>query len=111
MFCVINKCDSNSKKWCFLSKWMVIEKCDTNKNVTKMGVITKGVYLLTTYLPFIHVSTCYPPTRTTQGKGQFVKETYHHHIHDDEKMLGFNINLDINNHFNIIGVHENKKIT
>jgi hypothetical protein len=26
-------------------------------------------------------------------------------------MLGFNINLDINNHFNIIGVNENQKIT
>jgi hypothetical protein len=33
--------DSDSKEWCFL---MITQKCDTNKNVTKMGVIIKEIY-------------------------------------------------------------------
>jgi len=39
MFCATNKCDSDSKEWCFLQKLL----CDTNKNVTKMGVIKGGL--------------------------------------------------------------------
>ncbi len=31
------------KNGVFLLKWMVTKKCDINKNVTKMGVIIKGV--------------------------------------------------------------------
>jgi hypothetical protein len=27
-----------------LPKWMITQKCDTNKNVTKMGVIIKEIY-------------------------------------------------------------------
>jgi hypothetical protein len=73
---------------------------DTNKNVTKMGVITKGVCCI--YLPIslphtYHLSTYLLVT--------------HHNPNDDEKMFGFNIKLDISNHFNIVGVNENKKIT
>ncbi len=45
MFYATNKCDSDSKKWCFLLKWMVTKKtCDTNKNEPRMDVIIKGVY-------------------------------------------------------------------
>jgi hypothetical protein len=44
MFYATNKCDSDSKKWCFLPKQMITKKCVTiNKNVTKMGVIMRGV--------------------------------------------------------------------
>jgi hypothetical protein len=40
IFFVINECDSDSKKWCFLLKWMVtIKMCD----VTEMGMIIKGL--------------------------------------------------------------------
>jgi hypothetical protein len=47
IFCATDECDNDSKKWCFLLKWMVTKKlCDTNKNVTKMGVIIKGVYCI-----------------------------------------------------------------
>jgi hypothetical protein len=33
-------CDTDSKEWCFLLKWMVTKKikCDINQNVAKMGV-------------------------------------------------------------------------
>ncbi len=41
IFCAINECDNDSKKWCFLLKYMVTKKCDTNKNVIKMGTIIK----------------------------------------------------------------------
>ncbi len=47
MFCTTNKCDSSDskkkKKRCFLPKRMVtkIYVTQTNKNVTKMGVIIK----------------------------------------------------------------------
>jgi len=41
------ECDNESSKWCFLLKLMVKrkkrKKSDTNKNVTKMGVIIKGL--------------------------------------------------------------------
>jgi disulfide bond formation protein DsbB len=46
MFCANNECDSDSKEWCFLPKWMIAQKCDTNKNVTKMGVIIKENYYI-----------------------------------------------------------------
>jgi hypothetical protein len=48
MFCdTTNECDDDSKKCCFLPKWMVAKKmCDTNKNVTKMCVIIKWVYYI-----------------------------------------------------------------
>jgi len=43
----MNKCDSDSKEWCFLLKWIVPKKmCETNKNVTNMGVIIKGVWCI-----------------------------------------------------------------
>jgi len=43
MFCATtNECDNDSKEWCFLPKKM----SETNKNVTKMGVILKGVYYI-----------------------------------------------------------------
>ncbi len=44
IFCVTHKRDSDSKEWCFLLKKMVTKNCDTNNNVTKMGVIIMGVY-------------------------------------------------------------------
>ncbi len=44
-FFATNECDSDYKEWCFLLKWMVTKKMfDTNKNVTKMGVIIRRVY-------------------------------------------------------------------
>ncbi len=47
IFCATNECDRNCKEWCFLLKWMVTKRnYDTNKNVTKMGVIIKGVYYI-----------------------------------------------------------------
>jgi hypothetical protein len=50
MFCVINECDSESKEWCFLLKQIITKKmCDTNKNVTKMGVIIKGFIIICYY--------------------------------------------------------------
>jgi len=40
IFCVINKCDNDYKKMVFLIKMDGYQKmCDTNKNVTKMGMI------------------------------------------------------------------------
>ncbi len=44
MFCAV---DVTIKNWCFLLKEMVTQKklCDTNKNVTKMGMIINGVLL------------------------------------------------------------------
>jgi hypothetical protein len=53
MFCAINECDNDSIKWCFLPKYDGYQKmCDTNKNVTKMGVIIKGIYFITHNLNF-----------------------------------------------------------
>jgi hypothetical protein len=44
-FCVTNKCNGGSKEQCFWLKRMVTKKkCETNQNVTKVGVIIKGVY-------------------------------------------------------------------
>ncbi len=36
-----NECGSDSKKWHFLLKWMIIKKrmCDTKKNVTQNGCV------------------------------------------------------------------------
>jgi hypothetical protein len=46
MVCATNECDSDSKEWYFLPfKWLPKTfVCDTNKNVTKMGVIIKAIY-------------------------------------------------------------------
>jgi len=43
MFCATDGCDNDLTEWCFLPKQMVTKNklCDTNKNVTKMSVITK----------------------------------------------------------------------
>jgi hypothetical protein len=40
MFCVINKCDNDSKEWCFLLKTNDYQEkmYDTKRIVTKMGV-------------------------------------------------------------------------
>jgi hypothetical protein len=46
IFCATNECDSDSKKQCFLPKWIVTKICDTNKNMTHMGTIIKGVYCI-----------------------------------------------------------------
>ncbi len=48
MFCAISECDSDPKEWCFLPKSMITKKkCDTNKNMIKMGVIIRRVYCIT----------------------------------------------------------------
>jgi hypothetical protein len=45
IFCAINKCDSDFKEWHSFTKMDGYQKlCDTNKNMTKMGLIIKGVY-------------------------------------------------------------------
>jgi hypothetical protein len=54
MFCAINQCDRDSKEWYFLPfKWLPKTfVCDTNKNVTKMGVIIKAIYCSNQVLVF-----------------------------------------------------------
>jgi hypothetical protein len=48
IFCATNECGSDHKKWCFLLKQMVNKKkksvTQTNKNMTQMEVIIKGIY-------------------------------------------------------------------
>ncbi len=67
MFYATNKCDSDSKKWCFLLKWMVTKKtCDTNKNEPRMDVIIKGVYC--TKQEFKLASSCKTQLLFTQVK-------------------------------------------
>jgi hypothetical protein len=46
MFYATNECDSDSKKWCFLLKWMVTpknqwqkQKCDWNGYDYKLGLL------------------------------------------------------------------------
>jgi hypothetical protein len=47
MFCATNECDSDTKEWCFLLKWMITQKKkDTKKKVIKMGVIINCIFLI-----------------------------------------------------------------
>jgi hypothetical protein len=75
MFYATNECDSDSKEWCFLRNWMVTKKtCDTNKNVTKMDVIIKGVYY--TKYELKHASSCKTQLLFTQVKFSQMKFFY-----------------------------------
>ncbi len=48
IFWVANECDNDSKiDVSYQNGWLPKKKkCDTNKNMTKMGVIIKGVYCI-----------------------------------------------------------------
>jgi len=85
MFCATNKCDRDLNKWCFLLKWMVTKKmCDTNKNVTKMSMIIKGVCCI---LVFSFFPSPFPLGFLLFSFIKFGMGSSHRHNHNASKQM------------------------